>query len=374
MGANKAEVIAAGHICLDVIPTFRQGGSLTEILQPGKLIEVGAAVAATGGPVSNTGLTLKRLGFDVALMGKVGDDVFGNAIIEIVKSYGAEMAAGMIVAPGENSSYTVVINVPGVDRIFLHCPGANDTFTAADVNYDSLQGARLFHFGYPPLMKKMYEDGGVSCTEMFAKVKARGLTTSLDMAYPDPNSTAGKVDWVSWLKKVLPHVDVFLPSIEEILFMLDRAKFDSLSARATDRNIIPLIDNGLLRELSERMLAMGAAVVVIKLGERGLYLRTSGDASRLEKMGACAPQDSVAFAGHEIFSRCFKANLVGTTGSGDATIAGALGALLKGLGPEEIATYATAVGGCSVERAEAATGVPHWNRVEERIQAGWERL
>ena len=92
-------------------------------------------------------------------MGKVGDDLIGRAILDFVGGIDPTLSAGMIVAKGEISSYSVVINPPGVDRTFLHCTGANDTFTAADVTDDQLKGARLFHFGYPTLMQRIYNDG-----------------------------------------------------------------------------------------------------------------------------------------------------------------------------------------------------------------------
>lgn len=112
--------------------------------------------------MSNTGLALHRLGLRTKLMSKIGDDQFGKAILDVLGSYGDELAGGMIVAEGEHSSYSLVISPPGVDRIFLHCTGANDTFAAEDILTNELQGARLFHFGYPPLMRKMYENEGKS--------------------------------------------------------------------------------------------------------------------------------------------------------------------------------------------------------------------
>ena len=48
----------------------------------------------------------------------------------------------MLISPGEDSSYTLVINPPGIDRIFIHCPGANDTFGAADIPIDEVRQAR----------------------------------------------------------------------------------------------------------------------------------------------------------------------------------------------------------------------------------------
>jgi sugar/nucleoside kinase (ribokinase family) len=115
-----------------------------------------------------------------------------------------------------------VISPPGSDRRFLHHPGANDDFSAQDVSEEALQDAHLFHFGYPPLMANMYSNGGRQLLELFQRAKSHGLTTSLDMAYPDPESAAGRADWRAILHNVLPYVDIFVPSLEEILYMLWR--------------------------------------------------------------------------------------------------------------------------------------------------------
>lgn len=55
------------------------------------------------------------------------------------------------------------------------------------------------------------------------------MAVSLDMSLPDPDSESGGVDWGSWLARVLPHVDLFAPNLEEILFMLDRPHYRRLS-------------------------------------------------------------------------------------------------------------------------------------------------
>lgn len=62
--AMSKKVIAAGHICIDITPAFpaRKVKAVGDILAPGKLIEVGAADAHTGGSVANTGLAMKIFG------------------------------------------------------------------------------------------------------------------------------------------------------------------------------------------------------------------------------------------------------------------------------------------------------------------------
>lgn len=94
------KVIVAGHICLDITPVFpdKKVSGVSEMLAPGKLIEMGNADVHTGGAVANTGLALKLLGADVSLMGKTGRDAFGDMVAEILKRYGA--AEGLIRAEG----------------------------------------------------------------------------------------------------------------------------------------------------------------------------------------------------------------------------------------------------------------------------------
>ena len=68
---------------------------------------------------------------------------------------------------------------------------------------------------------------------------------------------------------------------------LDRARFDELQARSPDGDLNSQADAALLRDLSTELLDMGTAVVALKLGAQGLYLRTSSDIGRLENMGRC---------------------------------------------------------------------------------------
>ncbi len=374
LGKSSADVVVAGHICLDMIPQFGQVRTgLADILVPGKLIDVGRLTTATGGPVSNTGLALHRLGFTVGLMGKVGDDVVGRAIIDLIRQRDPALAEGMIVTRDSASSYTVVISLPGVDRIFLHCPGANDTFGAEDVNYGKLEGARLFHFGYPPLMRRMFADGGQELASLLSQVKARELTTAVDMARPDPASDAGRADWRAILKRALPYVDVFLPSFDETLFMLDRERFSQIEQASAGGDMNAQADGVLLRSLADEIIGLGAAIVGLKLGVQGLYLRTTKDPLRISAMGRCAPSDAAEWVDKELLAPCFQVDVVGTTGSGDCTIAGFLGGLLKGLPPEGAMTAAVAVGACNVESADATSGIPHWSVVEKRLAGEWRR-
>ena len=330
-------------------------------LEPGSLTRVGPALRSPGGPVANVGLALHRLGVPTALMGKVGDDLFGREIIRLIEREGPGLASGMIRAVGQDTSYTIVISPPGTDRLFLHHPGANDTFGARDVKLDGLEGARLMHFGYPPIMHGFSSDGGEAMWRVFGQARSRAMATSLDMCSIDPASEAGRVDWRAWLERVLPVVDLFQPSFEELRWMLMGA--------TPPGDAPPEIDE--VRELAGQCLAMGAAVVAIKLGEHGLYLRGSEQAGRLRDVPGDVLADVEAWRGRELLQPCYEVEVVGTTGSGDATIAGLLAALLRGDDAADAVRAATATGACCVEAPDATGGIKAWPQIEQRLAADW---
>lgn len=348
-------IAVAGHVCLDVIPRFASGSTSPVEFKPGSLIHVGPALQSTGGAVANTGLALHRLGLPVRLIGKVGDDLFGHEIIRLFRQEGPSLAEHMICVPGEHTSYSIVLNPPGRDRLFLHCSGANDTYVADDLDLAALEGVSVFHFGYPPIMRRMYDDEGSELATLLKRVSQRVKLISLDTCSVDPSSEAGRVDWAVLLERVLPHVDCFVPSYDEIAFMLRT-------------EVLPVPDLCQSALISERLLGYGAAVVALKLGEHGIYLRTSSNPDRL----AATPLDE-SWLNREVYAPCFKATVVGTTGSGDCTIAGLLTGLVHGQRPEQAVTSATAVGACSVEAMDACSGVPSWSSVVQRIKNGWVR-
>ncbi len=340
-------VISAGHICIDVtpgIPDSAAGKLPGEILIPGKLLNVNAATVIPGGAAYTTGLAMQRLGSRVSVLGKIGRDAFGGMIKEALAGSGA---GGLIETGEAATSYSIVLAVPGVDRCFLHHPGANDTFTSADIPDAALEGAELFHFGYPPLMRSMYLDGGEELARMFRRVKARGVATSLDMAAVDPLSEAGRAPWEAILRKVLPDVDFFLPSFEELCYMLDRPRWEELTGGGGD----PMETLDLIREaapLAERCLEMGCGCAVVKCGVAGLYYEAAG-ADRIRAVGPSVRPDPAVWAGAKGVQPCFRVkNVVSAVGAGDVSIAAWLTALLEGRTPAECTRLAAAEGAVSV--------------------------
>lgn len=370
----KKKIISAGHICIDITPVFPSEQKYErpeQLLMPGKLVHVDPADVHTGGSVANTGLALKILGNEVQLMGKVGEDAFGGMVRGILQQYDA--ADGLLVDPSSSTSYSIVLSIPGVDRIFLHNPGANDTFCNADIPECALDDAALFHFGYPPLMRKIYEGGGRELAAIFRRIKARGIATSLDMAAVDPSSPAGRQNWKEILMRVLPDVDFFVPSFEELCSMLAPKKYAELLTKADGGDMIRVLDlDADVKPLADTLLEMGGKALLIKCGARGMYYRTAGK-DAMKKVGSCLSLDVDAWANQEGFQRSYKAERVlSTTGAGDTSIAVYLTAVLQGKSPARCAALAAAEGTCVLTTYDALSGLEPLDALERRIDAGWE--
>lgn len=359
MGRNY-DVMAAGHLCLDVIPRFADTGARTlhEILRPGKLVEVHEAKISTGGAVSNTGINLKTLGNKVCFSARVGDDEFGRLTLDFLRAKGNP--EGVRVVSGSASSYTVVIAPPNIDRMFLHNPGTNNEYGPEDLQPALIAECRLFHFGYPPLMRRMYEDNGGALREILQKAKECGATTSCDMALPDPQSAAGKAPWHAILENVLPYVDIFLPSVEEAFYMLDPKECLRLKRDHGGSDLIDVLTPDDYGRIADRLLGLGCKMTALKAGHRGFYLKT-GPASSFGGMGAAQPGNPEDWSMRELWHPAYsEPNPAGATGSGDASIAGFLTGFLRGLGPEMALSCATCVGWQNLQELDAISGVHDW--------------
>jgi len=373
MDIKNLDAVAAGHICLDITPEFTSGRRIPveEIFKPGNLINVGDAVISTGGSVPNTGLALQRLGIKIEFMGKVADDSFGSIIMNKLKK--SASIKGMRIVNGESTSYTIVISPPGIDRIFLHNPGANDTFNYDDIDFGFVKETKLFHLGYPPLMRCLYENSGEQLVRIYKKAKELGAITSLDVSLPDPNSPSGRVDWSIILRNALPYVDIFLPSAQELLYMLDRDKFFKLLEISESDDLLARLEGEDLTSLSEKILDLNVKIAGIKCGYRGFYLRTAGK-NELSQINNDIPIDINNWSGRELWVPAYHVpEIVTTTGSGDSAIAGFLAAFLRGKDIELALNYACAVGAQSLEASDAISSIRNWDETTAQIEKKCER-
>ena len=368
---NNKRIVVAGHLCVDITPGFlpnQRASHIGDLLKPGKLLNVGNATTSVGGAVANTGLALKKFGSEVILLGKIADDAFGTIIEKTFEEYDA--ASNLIHAENESTSYTMVIAPPGIDRIFLHHMGTNATFCSDDLDYDLIAQAGHFHFGYPPLMRSMYVDESSELVKILKKVKELGLTTSLDMAAVEDGSEAAAQDWEKIIKNLLPYVDFFVPSIEELGYMMDKSVYDEWNRRADGADITSILDiDKDVRPLANTLIEWGAKCVLIKCGAPGIYLRTASS----EIMKEIDPQFE-SWDNLDIFEKSYVPDrILSGTGAGDTSIAAFLKAAIDGYPASRCLQLAAATGASCITAYDTLSGLKSFDELIARIDAGWEK-
>jgi sugar/nucleoside kinase (ribokinase family) len=369
------EIIAAGHTCLDLIPAFTIDGEvdkLTDVLVPGKMINMGQCVVVGGGPVTNAGVSIRRLGVKTELIGKIGNDDFGKQILRWYEEHEGHFE-GIKMVDGESTSYTIAICIPGIDRFYLHHCGANNTFGHDDMNFNLVERSKLMLFGYPPWMDKLYENTGAELTKILKKTKELQTTTALDLSIPDVNSPAGQADWKAILTDWVPLSDIMVPSAEELFYFLYKDDFLAKKAGLGDKEGV--LDHMTVKEISTMgsdLIEMGSAIAMVKCGHRGLYVRTAGP-DRLEKLGAAKCADLENWANRELWFPVYEEEkFVGALGSGDSAIAGFLSAFVWGHTIESCLRYANAAGSMNVTVPDGLTWNKGFDDLTKRIEAGWK--
>ncbi len=360
--APSASVVVAGHVCLDVVPSLPPDAA-TRAWRPGSLDLIGPAVFGVGGCVGNTGIALHRLGAQTTLVARIGDDAAADVLVRLIREEVPESRAHLSRIAGAAGSYSIVLNRPGHDRAIAHYPGVNDTFVADDVPASVLSSSTLLHVGYPPLMAAMVADGGRELAGLMSRARGHGLATSLDLANVTFGPGAQRVRWPALLRRILPDVDVFLPSLDEATHMLGRRVH--LDPRgAPDLESVAVI--------ARELLDLGVAIAGLKLGEHGLYVRTAGG-PRIASVPTKLPPLAAGWSERELHSTVFETRVAGTVGAGDSTIAGFLYSLLAGWSTEDAVTAACAAGGISTEAADGTGAVPGWPAIAGRLRGGWRR-
>jgi sugar/nucleoside kinase (ribokinase family) len=366
MNVRSHDVVVCGYLCVDLTPVFPKAAGRADVFRPGSLIEVKDLSISLGGVVANTGLALNAFDQRVFLMGLVGKDLLGEIALKLLRE--TELPTGVKVTDKSSTAYSIVLSPPDFDRIFFESPGCNNSFTSSDIDYEEVAASRIFHFGYPPLMEKFYVNSGQELVKVFSRVKTLNVLSSLDMTLPDFESESGKVDWRSVLKEVLPFVDIFCPSLEELVFMMRPELYLQILKDASTGDILNSIPSEIVSSIGKELIDFGVRVALLKSGKHGAYLFT-GDVRPLNQVAGIAISE-------DIWNHCKirtpaqkldTARVVNSSGAGDAAIAGLLTAVLKGCGPEAALKYASCAGRDNLYGVNATDGLADWETMTREL-------
>lgn len=325
-------IAVAGHACADLIPELTDSTEIT----PGHLLEIGRLRIEAGGCVANTGSVLAELGVPITISTSIGDDHLGRIVGDALLARGMD-TRGLAVTKAAGTSYSIVVEKPGMNRSIWHHVGANAVFDGSDV---VLGDSDLLHIGYPPLLPALVANGGACLAALLSRARGMDVSTSIDMAVVDPDSAAGQVNWSMLLERVLPLTDVFSPSVDDLRSAL---------------RLGPALRRDQISALAAQLVGQGAAIVVLSAGGDGLFLRT-GSAQRLAAGGRVVRGLALTWADVELWVPAAPVDRVRTTnGAGDAASAGLLGAIASAALPDAALRHAAAVAAAKVQGAEIST-------------------
>ncbi|MDD4134843.1 MAG: carbohydrate kinase family protein, partial [Eubacteriales bacterium] len=225
MNALKCyDVLCAGLMVMDVIVTGAQRQVFDQDTQYVQNIQY-----ATGGDALNVAINLAKLGARVAMAGNVGNDAAGTSVIKRLDTAG--IGYDLVHVMDDSATATsIVFREEDGERHFLYHPGANDSFTAAQLTDEVLAQARILYIGSVMGLPGL-ERGQLA--QLLKRARAKGVSTVMDACHPRDDST------FALIKSALPYVDVFIPSLSEAMLLTGQNKPDR-AARILHENGVAL--------------------------------------------------------------------------------------------------------------------------------------
>jgi sugar/nucleoside kinase (ribokinase family) len=303
--SSTADLTAPPVVCAGLVVADHVSPPLDHLPRSGELIEVDNLVLNIGGGAANTAVGLSKLGVRTSICARVGTDIFGRFATETLHGRGIDCSA-LKTDPSLPTSQTLIVNVRGEDRRFIHTGGANRSFVAADLDAVLESRPRVLHIGYFLILPKL---DAHELAERFRRARAAGTLTLLDVATPGPG------EYLDRLKVVLPQTDIFVPNTDEAELILGESD--------------PVRQARIFHEL-------GARRVVITLGDRGVIAVSETSNLRLG---------------------VYPVPYVDGSGGGDAFNAGYILGLLEERSEIECLKLASAVGASCVRALGTTEGI-----------------
>jgi sugar/nucleoside kinase (ribokinase family) len=285
----------ADHLChpIDHLP------------KAGELVISDRLELAVGGCAANVAVDLARQQVNVGIVARLGQDIFGEFVQRTMHSAGVDTSP-LKITPESETSGTLVVNVRGQDRRFIHTFGAAALFDGSELTPEQILDTRVLYVGGYFAMPRLTPDALV---EWFRIARSGNVATVLDVVIPGPG------DYPAALKTILPHTDYFLPNSDEAEIMTGLSD--------------PLDQARLFRD-------WGASTVIITCGESGAV--------------ALSPADNCR-------SSVFPVDYIDGTGSGDAFDAGIICGILEQADLRRSISLGAALGASAVRKPGATAGV-----------------
>ncbi len=288
-------IIVADHVCTPI----------SHLPAAGELVMTDGMLLSIGGCAANVAVDLAKMEVKSAIVGRVGNDMFGRIVSDMLRDAHVD-TTGITTTNQAETSQTLIVNVKGEDRRFIHTFGANREFQASDIPLHLVSKCKVLYLGGYLLMESVRPE---ELAKIFQKAREQGVRTVLDVVVPK------QAEYLSRLEPLLPHVDVFLPNnLEAEMITGEKDPFKQ----------------------AELFHKMGATTSIITMGCEGAVLI----------------RDDM-----RVRSGVFSMPFVDASGGGDAFDAGFIYGLMHGMNPIDCLRVASALGASCVRSIGTTPGV-----------------
>jgi ribokinase len=277
--------------------------------EPGETVTNAQLSKGNGGKGANQAAAAALLGADVTILGRVGDDGFGEPLVEALADKGVDTS--LIEAATDSSTGTAFITItPDGENAITVAPGANRSLTVEDVDdaSDSIGDARVLvvQMEVPPEVV-------LRAVEVASQQGTRAL---VNLAPPTEVP-----------RELLKKLDPLVVNEHEAAFLLGE-KVEGLEGALS---------------AAQELLALGPGSAVVTLGEDGAVFSDGESKEHLT-----SPEVEV----------------VDTTGAGDAFVGALAAKLAQKASLEDAVTYAVRAGAAAVTKEGAQGALPTPETVE----------
>jgi ribokinase len=292
-----------------------------KIPQPGETVLGGELSTTPGGKGANQAVAAARLGAEVAMVGRVGNDVVAGQLKNNLAQFGVDLAHVKDSDGFASGLALIVVDNAGQNTIVV-AAGANGRLTPGDV--EAAAGA-IRSADVLLLQLEIPLQAVVRAAQIAQKHDTRVVLNPAP-AQPLP-------------EELLALVDVLIPNESESALLAD----------------MPVQSRGECVMAAARLLSFGIGTVILTLGSQGALLTQ---------------------AERRLFFPAFRADqVVDTTAAGDAFVGGLATALAEGRSMVAAIPWGNAAGAISVTRAGAQPSLPSRADVESLLsQASGEQL
>jgi ribokinase len=261
---------------------------------------------ACGGSAANTIVGLARLGCKVGVIGKMADDREGKMLLEGFRREDVDTNGITIAKHGRSGIVIGFVDKKGERALYVD-PGINDTIEFDEINKEYAFKTEFLH------LTSFIGEKSFQTQKKLVEILPANVKVSLD-----PGELYARKRTV--LEPIIKKTFVFMPNAKELEILTGTTDY---------------------RKGAQVLLKKGAKIIAVKHGSKGCYV-TDGK--------------------EEHFIEAFKANVVDTTGAGDAFCAGFLYGLISGKSLYECGKIGNFVASRSIMKMGARDGLP---RIED---------